>query len=203
MGKERKTTAAVEYLPPEDSPNGQLGLFRDLPELEAETLRQLPAVLSDSKGDPYSGKILMGDAEKVKRIMECLALGAGINETSRRCHVHKRSVRNVQEAMSAAGKLEPLKARMRGQLGALVTLSLDDLLDRIEQGEWMPPNVLAITAGIGIDKLGVLEASMGLGDGDEASKRAAREEREALEARLRQVALGAGDPGPGDSESTD
>lgn len=126
---------------------------------------ELLSIEEDAASGKHNAVTLAKRTELRDELAEMLCRGMSIRNLAKRYRVSRNTLARLIVRLEAAGKMEPLKKRLAGKLGAVAELSADVLLERLENDD-LPPNVLPIAMGVAMDKKDMIEARAGVDDGE-------------------------------------
>jgi hypothetical protein len=190
-----------EANPIEPSDDRQPGLFSDT---DLPTLPQLVAFVK-AKRYEHTGGTLVKAEQVCMGIATDLIEGLPMRTIARRWHVSRQSIWPAMEILEEQGKLEPLKQRLSSAYGLAITLSVENLVEKLENGS-VPANVLPIAVGVLSDKKALIDGGpterIEAGATALPSLAVIRERQLALRDRLREKArIAAGKTGALDVQS--
>tara|TARA_Y100000593_G_scaffold28678_1_gene57249 strand:+ start:933 stop:1526 length:594 start_codon:yes stop_codon:yes gene_type:complete len=138
-----------------------------------------PTLVKACKEYIHTGKIVLKDQGRCEAVMSALIAGVPVTTVMRTYRIGYQSIRRIEAALEAAGKLETLKQREQRQLMNLGALAKERLTQRLLDGK-VQDNVAAVVMGISYQRAG----EMGSGEIEPESKGEDRGDPEAWAKRF-------------------
>lgn len=117
---------------------------------------ELLTIDRDAQAGKHTGTTLERRRALYDEICLRLAEGVSMRKISKTYGVSRNTLAGIQQRLVTSGKMEPYKKRVSAKLGAVVEMSADLLMERLESGD-VPTNVLPIAMGVASDKKALID----------------------------------------------
>jgi hypothetical protein len=145
-----ENTQQVSQASPEtvEEASGQLSLavLHDLPECR-ETVAAVKEFV-------HTGRTTLRNVDRVQEIVDALVLHDGrITVAAKVCQASPNTIRAVRNVLVKAGKMDRFTGRIASKLEAVAEGTLDQVIENLDAGKPIQPNVAAMMFGVALDKL--------------------------------------------------